>query len=76
MIATAALAGYLLAEAGFRAQAVAKWRAVYWMTARPRYSQLGRLQKRFSRSEHGIAAQGRRHYSIRCVRNEILSFKF
>ena len=32
MIATAALAGYLLAEAGFRAQAVAKWRAVYWMT--------------------------------------------
>lgn len=27
MIATAALA-----EAGFRAQAVAKWRAVYWMT--------------------------------------------
>ena len=28
MIATAALA-----EAGFRAQAVAKWRAVYWMTA-------------------------------------------
>lgn len=33
MIATAALAAYLLAEAGFRAQAVAKWRAVYWMTA-------------------------------------------
>ena len=32
MIATAALAGYLLTEAGFRAQAVAKWRAVYWMT--------------------------------------------
>ncbi|WP_177388545.1 hypothetical protein [uncultured Campylobacter sp.] len=28
MIATAALA-----EAGFRTQAVAKWRAVYWMTA-------------------------------------------
>ncbi len=28
MIATAALA-----EAGFRAQAVAKWRAVSWMTA-------------------------------------------
>ena len=33
MIATAALAGYLLAEAGFRAQAVAKWRVAYWMTA-------------------------------------------
>ena len=47
MIATAELAGYLLAEAGFRAQAVAKWRAVYWMTARPRYSRAGRSQKRF-----------------------------
>ena len=33
MIATAALAGYLLAEADFNAQAVAKWRAAYWMTA-------------------------------------------
>ena len=33
MIATAALAGYLLAEADFNAQAVAKWRAVSWMTA-------------------------------------------
>lgn len=33
MIATAALAGRLLAEADFCAQAVAKWRAVYWMTA-------------------------------------------
>ncbi|WP_297923939.1 hypothetical protein [uncultured Campylobacter sp.] len=36
MIATAALAGYLLTcsqKRIFRAQAVAKWRAVYWMTA-------------------------------------------
>ena len=33
MIATAALAGRLLAEADFCAQAVAKWRAVSWMTA-------------------------------------------
>ena len=33
MIATAELAGWLLAKADFRAQAVAKWRAVYWMTA-------------------------------------------
>ncbi|MFR8441254.1 MAG: hypothetical protein ACLVCW_05930 [Campylobacter sp.] len=33
MIATAALAGHLLAEADFCAQAVAKWRAVSWMTA-------------------------------------------
>ncbi|WP_298961615.1 hypothetical protein [uncultured Campylobacter sp.] len=33
MIATAALAVHLLAEADFNAQAVAKWRAVYWMMA-------------------------------------------
>ena len=33
MITTAELAGWLLAKADFRAQAVAKWRAVYWMTA-------------------------------------------
>ena len=33
MIATAALAVHLLAEADFCAQAVAKWRAVSWMTA-------------------------------------------
>ena len=33
MIATAELAGWLLAKADFRAQAVAKWRAVYWMAA-------------------------------------------
>nr|WP_314793335.1 hypothetical protein [uncultured Campylobacter sp.] len=33
MITTAELAGWLLAKADFRAQAVAKWRAVYWIMA-------------------------------------------
>ena len=71
-IATAALAGRLLAEADFSRSGRRKMASGVLDDG----SACGCLQKRFSRSERALAVQGRRHYSICCVRNEILSFKF
>lgn len=76
MIATVALAVYLLAEADFSRSNRRKMASGVLDDGSTR-STRSRLQKRaFRRSERALAAQGRRHYLIRCARNEILSFKF
>jgi len=77
MIATAALAGRLLAEADFSSSDRRKMAGGVLDDSgdcnarRPHL-----LAKAGLRSERALAAQGQRHYLIRCARNEILSFKF
>ena len=71
MIATAALAGHLLAEAGFSRSGRRK-ATIGVLDDGGDYNARGRLQKRaFRRSERALAAQGQRHYLICCARNEI-----
>ena len=68
MVATAELAGYLLAEVDFSRSGRRKMAGSVLDDGSTR----SRLQKRaFRRSERALAAQGRRHYPIRCARNEI-----
>ena len=74
MIVTATLAGYLFAEANFSSSGRRKMAGGVLDDGgarRPIAYKSGAFALRAR-----IAAQGQRHYLIRCARDEILSFKF